>query len=69
VEIVIEDTGGGIRQEEKERLFDPFFTTKPEGIGLGLTISRKIVEKHGGQLTLDNRPGGGAMAKILLPAA
>lgn len=67
VELSVEDSGQGIVPEDVGRLFQPFFTTKPEGVGLGLTMSRKIVEKHGGRLTLANRPEGGVKATVLLP--
>ncbi len=67
VAILVEDSGQGIAAGEAERLFQPFFTTKPEGVGLGLTMSRKIVEKHGGDLLLENRPQGGMRARVLLP--
>lgn len=69
VEISIADTGTGIGANDAEQLFQPFFTTKPEGVGLGLTMSRKIVEKHGGNLMLINRPEGGTKACIRLPLA
>jgi two-component system sensor histidine kinase HydH len=67
VEISVEDSGHGIADGEPEQLFQPFFTTKPEGVGLGLTMSRKIIEKHGGELFLENRPQGGIRARVLLP--
>ena len=67
VEISLEDTGHGVATGEAEQLFQPFFTTKPEGVGLGLTMSRKIVEQHGGELLLENRPQGGMQARVLLP--
>ncbi len=67
VEISVTDTGRGIAPEDAERLFHPFFTTKTEGLGLGLTMSRKIIEQHGGSLILENRPEGGANARVLLP--
>ncbi|MDX9787348.1 MAG: ATP-binding protein [Desulfobacterales bacterium] len=67
VEIAIEDAGTGFLDEDKERLFQPFFTTKPEGMGLGLAISRTIIEKHGGLLKLENRVEGGTKASIWLP--
>jgi signal transduction histidine kinase len=67
VEILVEDTGAGIPSVETEGLFQPFFTTKPEGVGLGLTMSRKIVERHGGELILENRAEGGARARVVIP--
>lgn len=67
VEILVDDTGPGIPPEESEMLFQPFFTTKPEGVGLGLTMSRKIVEKHGGRLLLESRTDGGMRARVVIP--
>jgi len=67
IEIAISDHGPGIRQEEMPRLFDSFFTTKPHGMGLGLSITRSIVEAHGGTLTAENRADGGAIFRIVLP--
>lgn len=69
VQIIVEDTGPGITPDLQERIFDPFFTTKPHGSGLGLTVSRQIVEQHGGTLSGQNVPGGGAAFIITLPAA
>jgi signal transduction histidine kinase len=63
----VDDTGQGIVSQDVERLFQPFFTTKPEGVGLGLTMSRKIVAKHGGRLLLENHPEGGLSATVILP--
>lgn len=69
IRIDVRDMGPGFPERSAEKLFQPFFTTKPEGMGLGLTISRKIVEKHGGQLLLENHPEGGAWVKMILPVS
>lgn len=66
VELTIEDDGPGLA--DSENLFVPFFTTKPEGSGIGLVLSRQIVEAHGGQLELENRTDGrGCRARLRLP--
>ena len=66
--IVVEDEGPGVN--ETKNLFVPFFTTKPEGSGIGLVLSRQIVEAHDGQLTLAPRPDGpGACARVRVPLA
>lgn len=69
IQVLVEDTGTGLGEVSIEKCFDPFYTTKPEGMGMGLTISRKIVEQHGGRLSLEVRPEGGARARVLLPVA
>ena len=66
-ELVIGDTGEGIAEENRERIFEPYFTTKPSGLGLGLDLTRKIVEAHGGEIVVDSHPGKGARVHILLP--
>lgn len=70
VVIEVSDNGPGLSDEQRERAFDPFYTTRPEGggSGLGLSISLGIVQFHGGSLELSNRPEGGAVAKLVLPA-
>ncbi|WP_428679394.1 PAS domain-containing sensor histidine kinase [Reyranella sp.] len=65
----VADTGPGIPEEHIEKLFEPFFTTRSAGIGMGLQICRSAVEAMGGQLTVANRPGGGACFSFDLPAA
>ena len=67
VEISIADSGPGFTAEQYERMFEPFYTTKPQGLGLGLSISRAIVRAHAGQLWGDTRPEG-ATFSIRLPA-
>ena len=66
-EISIADTGPGISPEITERLFQPFATTKRTGMGLGLSISRDIVEAHEGELRVTPRPSGGTIFRIILP--
>jgi two-component system sensor kinase FixL len=69
VEVSVADTGPGLAAELRDRLFQPFVTTKPDGMGIGLAISRSIVEGHGGTLTAAPRHGGGAVFRFTLPAA
>jgi PAS domain S-box-containing protein len=69
VEIAVADTGPGLAPDALERVFEPFFTTKPDGIGIGLALSRSIVDAHGGRLWASARPGGGAVFHLQLPAA
>jgi two-component system sensor kinase FixL len=69
VHFAIRDSGTGIPPELIDRLFEPFVTTKPDGLGLGLSISRTIVAAHGGRLWAENNPDGGATMHVLLPVA
>ncbi len=69
VQIVVEDNGPGLDDEVKERLFQPFVTTKSSGMGVGLSVCRNIVEAHGGQIGGDDREGGGARFRVMLPVS
>lgn len=69
VDITVCDSGVGIPAESAPRIFEPFFTTKPAGMGIGLSVSRTIVEAHGGQISAGNAPAGGAAFRVLLPVA
>lgn len=67
--LAVSDAGPGILAGRLKDVFEPFFTTKPEGMGMGLSIARTIVEAHGGQLSAENQPGHGALFMIRLPLA
>jgi signal transduction histidine kinase len=67
--VMVEDSGPGIDPENLDRIFHPFFTTKPEGTGMGLSISRSIIEAHNGHLTVSPAADGGSVFQIALPAA
>lgn len=67
IEIAVFDTGGGVEPEQRDRLFEAFATTKPEGVGLGLSISRTIVEAHGGSLWLATTGPDGSEFRFTLP--
>ncbi len=65
--VAVKDAGPGIDAEQAERLFTPFFTTKPQGIGMGLPISRSIIEAHGGRLWAEKNEPHGAVFQFVLP--
>ena len=67
--VTVEDSGKGLPPEMIDRIFEPFFTTKPNGIGLGLSISRSIIEAHEGRLWVSPNPSGGAIFQFTLPIA
>lgn len=67
LQVEVEDTGPGIAEEIAPQLFQPFVTTKPNGMGVGLSISRRIIESHGGELTVRANPAGGATFAFTLP--
>jgi nitrogen fixation/metabolism regulation signal transduction histidine kinase len=67
-ELVISDNGPGFREDILEKAFEPYVTSKARGTGLGLAIVQRIVEEHGGRITAENPPAGGARVRVLLPA-
>jgi signal transduction histidine kinase/ABC-type uncharacterized transport system substrate-binding protein len=69
VEIAVSDTGHGITAEKLPHVFHPFYTTKPNGMGMGLPISRTIIEAHGGRLWAESNAGAGATFRFTLPSA
>jgi signal transduction histidine kinase len=69
VRLVVEDRGQGVASEDLPRIFEPFYTTKQSGTGLGLPITRQIVEAHGGRIECGSEPGKGTKFEIVLPAA
>jgi len=66
-QVSVTDTGSGINDDFRERLFQPFMTTKAEGMGVGLSISRSIIEAHGGRIWADANPKGGTVFHFTLP--
>lgn len=68
LEVSVSDTGAGISKETRANLFEPFFTTKANGIGLGLSLAKKVMEQHRGSITLKDRHGAGTTVAIRLPA-
>ena len=68
VEIAVIDRGSGIDPKHLENIFNPFFTTKSTGVGLGLAIVSKIIDEHGGQITVESTPGEGSIFRVYLPA-
>jgi PAS domain S-box-containing protein len=65
--VEVSDDGPGVPRGVRDRVFEPFFTTKHRGTGLGLPTAKRIVEAHGGDITLLDRPGGGTIARVTLP--
>jgi signal transduction histidine kinase len=68
VEISVIDRGSGIPPEQVENIFNPFFTTKKDGAGLGLAIVSKIVDLHGGRMSVESEPGKGSVFRVFLPS-
>lgn len=67
--LTVSDTGSGIGADVLARIFDPYFTTRRGGLGLGLTIARRIADAHGGRIEAENVPGGGARFRVHVPEA
>ena len=67
--VEVQDSGTGIAAEKLESIFDPFVTSKPEGLGMGLSICRSIIERHGGTISAANNPDRGAKFSITLPVS
>ena len=67
VQVTVQDTGTGIATDKLESIFEPFYTTKREGMGMGLSVTRSIIELHGGRLWAENNPDRGASFRFTLP--
>jgi signal transduction histidine kinase len=67
VEVLVIDSGPGIPEDQRARIFEPYYSTKKSGSGLGLPTARRILEEHGGTLTVDSEVGRGTSFRILLP--
>jgi PAS domain S-box-containing protein len=69
LKLTVRDNGSGIPEQLLRRLFEPYMTTKQKGTGLGLAIVKKIVEEHGGKITVESQPGVGTCVSVILPLA
>lgn len=69
VRIAVRDDGPGMSAKDRERAFKPFYTTKTKGLGIGLPLARRVIERFGGRLELESVPGRGTEARVYLPAA
>ena len=69
LDVSIEDRGEGISLNPPSKIFEPFFTTKAQGMGMGLSIARNIIEAHGGSLSVENNQKAGATLRFSLPLA
>ena len=67
IAILLQDDGAGMTAEVLDQVFEPLFSTRPEGTGLGLTIARRIVDAHGGDITFESTPGSGTLVRVWLP--
>ena len=68
IQLIVSDNGPGFREDILGQAFEPYVTSKARGTGLGLAIVKRIVEEHGGKITAENIPGGGARVSVVLPA-
>ena len=69
IEVAVSDAGHGISPENLKHLFEPFFTTKANGMGMGLSVSRNLIEAHGGRLWAENNAVRGATFRFTLPVS
>jgi two-component system sensor kinase FixL len=69
IQVAVADRGPGLSLDKLEKIFQPFFTTKGEGLGMGLSICRSIMEAHGGRLWAENNPDRGATFYFTVPVA
>ena len=67
--ISVRDNGKGIEKEAMERIFEPYFSTKKLGIGLGLTITKRIVQEHGGKISVESEAGKGTTTTVEVPSS
>ena len=67
VALEISDTGQGMTEEQVKNIFEPFYTTKSQGLGLGMAFAQKVVEQHGGSISIESRPGEGTTVRVELP--
>ena len=67
VEVSFKDTGAGVAKENIKKIFTPFFTTKAKGLGLGLAISKRFIDVHGGNIVVKSREGKGSTFTVTLP--
>ena len=65
--VAVRDRGLGVRNDKLEKIFQPFYTTKRDGLGMGLSISRSIIQDHGGRLWVENNPDRGATFYFTVP--
>ena len=67
VRVVVKDNGPGMDKQTLENIFTPFYTTKPTGTGIGMALTKRIVESHQGAIFINSKPGGGTEVSIELP--